>query len=42
MKAWPNDAKLFARVKDHGRAEAALIALWGVRSGAAKEGLAAA
>lgn len=28
---WPARAGLFARVKDDGRAEAALIALWGVR-----------
>lgn len=28
---WPKDAGLFARVKDDGRAEAALIALWAVR-----------
>jgi crossover junction endodeoxyribonuclease RuvC len=29
--AWPSNSDLFKRVKDHGRAEAALIAKWGVR-----------
>jgi crossover junction endodeoxyribonuclease RuvC len=29
MREWPDKAGLFARVKDDGRAEAALIALWG-------------
>jgi crossover junction endodeoxyribonuclease RuvC len=32
MKAWPDDAVLFGRVRDHGRAEAALIALWAHRA----------
>jgi crossover junction endodeoxyribonuclease RuvC len=32
MKAWPADQVFFARVKDHGRAEAALIALWAHRA----------
>jgi crossover junction endodeoxyribonuclease RuvC len=31
-KAWPDVAHAFARVKDHGRAEAALIALWAHRA----------
>lgn len=31
MREWPGQAELFARVKDDGRAEAALIALWGGR-----------
>jgi len=30
---WPADAELFKRVKDDGRAEAALVALWHVRFG---------
>jgi crossover junction endodeoxyribonuclease RuvC len=33
MKAWPGDAVFFGRVRDHGRAEAALIALWAHRAG---------
>jgi crossover junction endodeoxyribonuclease RuvC len=32
MKAWPGDEVFFGRVKDHGRAEAALLALWGHRT----------
>jgi crossover junction endodeoxyribonuclease RuvC len=32
MKAWPGDALFFARVRDHGRAEAALVALWALRA----------
>lgn len=32
MALWPTSAKMFARVKDDGRAEAALIALFGSRS----------
>ena len=30
---WPTEAHRFARVKDDGRAEAALIAEWGRRCG---------
>ena len=30
IELWPRQAHLFARKKDHGRAEAALIAKWGV------------
>jgi hypothetical protein len=29
MRRWPNHRDKFKRVKDDGRAEAALIALWG-------------
>ncbi len=36
----PSYCNLFVRVKDHGRAEAALIALWGERSLAARGGAA--
>lgn len=32
IEQWPHMAKSFARVKDDGRAEAALIALWWIRS----------
>lgn len=32
MKAWPGEQVFFGRVKDHGRAEAALIALWAHRA----------
>lgn len=31
MTLWPDQAKEFKRVKDDGRAEAALIALWGLK-----------
>jgi hypothetical protein len=31
IRRWPDKAELFARVKDDGRAEAALIALAGIR-----------
>lgn len=31
IETWPSHSSLFARKKDHGRAEAALIALWGIR-----------
>lgn len=31
QQTWPHHAHLFTRVKDHGRAEAALIGLWWVR-----------
>ena len=37
---FPSHSNLFARKKDDGRAEAALIALWGRRSLAAREGAA--
>lgn len=33
IEQWPHMAKSFARVKDDGRAEAALIALWWIRHG---------
>lgn len=33
IEAWPADAHRFARKKDEGRAEAALIALYGIRYG---------
>ncbi len=33
IELWPNSAELFARVKDDGRAEAALIAVWYLRFG---------
>lgn len=33
LETWPEHAKEFARKKDHGRAEAALIALFGVKGG---------
>jgi crossover junction endodeoxyribonuclease RuvC len=33
LRQWPARAELFARKKDHGRAEAALLALWGARHG---------
>lgn len=33
MRFWPAMANRFAQAKDDGRAEAALIALWGLRSG---------
>lgn len=32
IETWPDKAQLFARKCDHGRAEAALIALWGMRA----------
>jgi crossover junction endodeoxyribonuclease RuvC len=35
LRQWPARAELFARKKDHGRAEAALLALWGARNGGA-------
>lgn len=34
IELWPTSARLFARVKDNGRAEAALIALWWMQNGA--------
>jgi hypothetical protein len=37
IETWPAQASLFARVKDEGRADAALIALWAARA-AAEEG----
>jgi crossover junction endodeoxyribonuclease RuvC len=30
IETWPDKAALFARVKDHNRAEAALLALWSI------------
>jgi crossover junction endodeoxyribonuclease RuvC len=36
LRQWPGRAELFARKKDHGRAEAALLALWGARYGGAQ------
>jgi crossover junction endodeoxyribonuclease RuvC len=36
IETWPHHAGLFARKKDHNRAEAALLALWGLRHGGAK------
>jgi crossover junction endodeoxyribonuclease RuvC len=33
IETWPHHAGLFARKKDHNRAEAALLALWGLRHG---------
>lgn len=33
MQLWPASASLFSRVKDDGRAESALLALWGLRGG---------
>ena len=39
MNMWPSFAKLFARVKDDGRAEAALIARWGWLAFRADDGL---
>ena len=36
VRRWPARAALFARVKDHGRAEAALIAVAGLRREAAR------
>jgi crossover junction endodeoxyribonuclease RuvC len=33
LRTWPARSELFKRKKDHGRAEAALLALWGVRDG---------
>jgi hypothetical protein len=35
LRTWPARAELFSRKKDHGRAEAALLALWGARNGGA-------
>ncbi|WP_194303952.1 hypothetical protein [Chthonobacter albigriseus] len=32
IETWPAHATTFARKKDHGRAEAALMALWGIRN----------
>jgi hypothetical protein len=41
IKIWPaSAADLFSRKKDHGRAEAALIALWAQRAAAAAGGVA--
>lgn len=36
IRTWPTMAKLFARVKDDGRAEACLIALAGIKKGSAQ------
>lgn len=36
IRTWPSQAKTFARVKDDGRAEAALIALAGIKKGNVK------
>jgi hypothetical protein len=36
IETWPHHAALFARKKDHNRAEAALLALWGLKHGGAK------
>ena len=36
IRRWPHKASFFARVKDDGRAEAALIALVGLQKGAAR------
>jgi len=33
IETWPHHAGLFARKRDHNRAEAALLALWGLRNG---------
>jgi crossover junction endodeoxyribonuclease RuvC len=35
IETWPHQASLFARKKDHNRAEAALLALWGATHGGA-------
>lgn len=35
IRQWPARASLFARKMDHGRAEAALIALWAIRGASA-------
>lgn len=35
LRQWPARAELFSRKKDHGRAEASLLALWGARHGEA-------
>lgn len=32
MREWPEQAKLFARAKDNGRSDAALIALWALHN----------
>jgi hypothetical protein len=32
MRLFPGDAHLFQRVKDDGRADAALLAWWGLKS----------
>ena len=37
IETWPHHAGLFSRKKDHNRAEAALLALWGLRHGGAHE-----
>ena len=43
IRRWPNNAALFARVKDDGRAEAALIAVAGIkREGASPKSFCAA
>jgi crossover junction endodeoxyribonuclease RuvC len=33
IETWPNHAELFARKKDHNRAESALLGLYGLREG---------
>jgi crossover junction endodeoxyribonuclease RuvC len=35
IETWPCNAAMFARKKDHNRAEAALLALWGQKNGGA-------
>lgn len=35
IETWPNRAATFSRKKDHNRAEAALLALWGQKNGGA-------
>jgi len=36
IETWPHHAGLFSRKRDHNRAEAALLALWGARHGGAE------
>jgi crossover junction endodeoxyribonuclease RuvC len=38
IECWPTHAVHFARKKDHGRAEASFIALWGVHAAAVSGG----
>jgi hypothetical protein len=38
IRRWPNKAEVFARVKDDGRAEAALIAVAGLLRTGARDG----
>jgi crossover junction endodeoxyribonuclease RuvC len=33
IETWPAEAKLFARKRDHSRAEAALLGMYGLRAG---------